>query len=334
MSTEKFLSQDEVDALLQGITGEVDDRASQQDVGDVRPYNLATEERIVRGRMPALELINERFGGLLRLGLYNLLRRTSEVVVGPVKLTKYSEFLRNLVVPTNLNLVHIKPLRGTAMVVIAPDLVFMLVDNFFGGDGRFQTRIEGREFTQTEQRTIHRVLQIVFESQQKSWEAVYPVQFEFVRSEMNTQFANIATPNEVVVSTTFQIEVGSVIGNMHICMPYSMLEPIRDELSGALQSELLTLDQRWTKRMQQQLQVAEVEASVDLCSFESTLREVLNFKIGDVIPVELPDILQLKVDDIPIVECSYGKSGGRYALRVEKLIHNSGLNAQGASNVG
>ena len=334
MSTEKFLSQDEVDALLQGINGEVEEQVVVPDNNNVRPYNLATEERIVRGRMPALELINERFAGLLRLGLYNLLRKTSEVVTGPVRLTKYSEFLRNLVVPTNLNLVHVKPLRGTAVVVLAPDLVFLLVDNFFGGDGRFQTRIEGREFTQTEQRTIQRVLQIVFESQRKSWEAVYPVEFEFVRSEMNTQFANIATPNEVVVSTTFTIDIGSVSGNMHICMPYSMLEPIRDVLSGALQSELLTLDQRWTKRMQQQLQGAEVEACVELCDIPSTLREVLGLKVGDIIPVDLPDIVQLKIDEIPMMECSYGKSNGQYALRVEKLIHNSSHNGQGASHAG
>jgi flagellar motor switch protein FliM len=231
--SDNFLSQEEVDALLKGVTGDQDDSQSQEDTSGVRPYNLATQERIVRGRMPTLEIINERFARLLRIGLFNFLRRSAEVSVGTVRVSKYSEFIRNLVVPTNLNLVHMKPLRGTSLVVLDPGLVFLLVDNLFGGDGRFHTRVEGRDFTQTEQRIIQRILEIIFETYAKSWEPVYPVEFEYIRSEMNTQFANIATPNEVVVSTTFTIELGPVSGEMHICMPYSTIEPIRDILTSS-----------------------------------------------------------------------------------------------------
>ena len=207
---DNFLSQEEVDALLKGVNGDQDDAAAPEEATGVRTYNLATQERIVRGRMPTLEIINERFARLLRIGLFNFLRRSAEVSVGPVRVSKYSEFIRNLVVPTNLNLVHMKPLRGTALLVFDPSLVFLLVDNLFGGDGRFHTRVEGRDFTQTEQRIILRILDIVFEAYTKSWEPVFPVEFEYIRSEMNTQFANIATPNEVVVSSTFTIELGSV----------------------------------------------------------------------------------------------------------------------------
>jgi flagellar motor switch protein FliM len=158
--SDNFLSQEEVDALLKGVTGDTDDAMSQEDTSGVRPYNLATQERIVRGRMPTLEIINERFARLVRIGLFNFLRRSAEVSVGTVRVSKYSEFIRNLVVPTNLNLVHMKPLRGTALIVLDPGLVFLLVDNLFGGDGRFHTRVEGRDFTQTEQRIIHRILEI------------------------------------------------------------------------------------------------------------------------------------------------------------------------------
>ena len=205
MAYEQVLSQDEVDALLQGVTGgSVDQtRHARAHPPDGLPaYNLGAPDRIVRGRMPTLEIINERFARLLRIGLFNFLRRSAEISVGPVRVSKYSEFIRNLVVPTNLNLVHMKPLRGTALMVFDPNLVFLLVDNLFGGDGRFHTRVEGRDFTQTEQRIIQRILDIVFEAYAKSWEPVYPVEFEYMRSEMNTQFANIATPNEVVVATT------------------------------------------------------------------------------------------------------------------------------------
>ena len=317
---DNFLSQEEVDALLKGVTGDQDENATPEDDSGIRPYNLATQERIVRGRMPTLEIINERFARLLRIGLFNFLRRSAEVSIGPVRVHKYSEFIRNLVVPTNLNLIHIKPLRGTALIVFDPNLVFLLVDNLFGGDGRFHTRVEGRDFTQTEQRIIQRVLDIVFETYAKSWEPVYPVEFEYVRSEMNTQFANIATPNEVVVATTFTVELGPVSGEMHFCTPYSMIEPIRDILTSSLQGETLEMDKRWVRLMTQQIQTAEVELVADLGTARATLGDVLNLKVGDVIPLQVPEIVAAKVDGVPVMECTYGKFNGQYALRVEKLL--------------
>ena len=321
---DNFLSQDEVDALLKGVTGETDDApADAIDHSVARPYNLATQERIVRGRMPTLEIINERCARLLRIGLYNFLRRGIEVSVGPVKVSKYSEFIRNLVVPTNLNLIQIKPLRGTALMIFNPDLVFLMVDNLFGGDGRFHTRVEGRDFTQTEHRIIQRVLNIVFEAYSKSWEPIYPVEFEFVRSEMNTQFANIATPNEVVVSITFAIELGQVSGEMHLCMPYSMIEPVKDLLTSSLQAENLEVDKRWVRLMRQQIQMAEVEIIADLGTTPISLRDIVNMKVGDVIPLEIPQSIEAKVDGVPVMECAYGKFNGQYTLRVEKLLSNS-----------
>lgn len=321
--SDNFLSQEEVDALLKGVTGDQDDSQSQEDTSGVRPYNLATQERIVRGRMPTLEIINERFARLLRIGLFNFLRRSAEVSVGTVRVSKYSEFIRNLVVPTNLNLVHMKPLRGTSLVVLDPGLVFLLVDNLFGGDGRFHTRVEGRDFTQTEQRIIQRILEIIFETYAKSWEPVYPVEFEYIRSEMNTQFANIATPNEVVVSTTFTIELGPVSGEMHICMPYSTIEPIRDILTSSLQGETLEVDKRWVRLMTQQIQIAEVEIVADLGTTRVTLGDILNMKTGDIIPLNIPEVISAKVDGTPVMECKYGVFNGQYALRVEKLISSS-----------
>ncbi len=320
--SDNFLSQEEVDALLKGVNGDQDETRAPEDSSGVRPYNLATQERIVRGRMPTLEIINERFARLLRIGLFNFLHRSAEVSIGPVRVAKYSEFIRNLVVPTNLNLIHMKPLRGTGLMVFDPNLVFLLVDNLFGGDGRFHTRVEGRDFTQTEQRIIQRILSIVFETYAKSWEPVYPVEFEYIRSEMNTQFANIATPNEVVVATTFTVELGPVSGEMHFCMPYSMLEPIRDILTSSLQGETLEMDKRWIRLMTQQIQTAEVEIIADLGTAKSSLGKILNMKVGDIIALSVPEIVLAKVDGVPVMECTYGKFSGQYALRVEKLIHS------------
>jgi flagellar motor switch protein FliM len=323
---DNFLSQEEVDALLKGVNGDQDDAAAPEETSGVRTYNLATQERIVRGRMPTLEIINERFARLLRVGLFNFLRRSAEVSVGSVRVSKYSEFIRNLVVPTNLNLVHMKPLRGTALMVFDPGLVFLLVDNLFGGDGRFHTRVEGRDFTQTEQRIILRILDIVFEAYTKSWEPVFPVEFEYIRSEMNTQFANIATPNEVVVSSTFTVELGSVSGQIHFCMPYSMIEPIRDALTSSLQGEALEVDKRWIRLMTQQIQIAEVELVATLGTGRASFDDILNMKVGDIIPLNVPEQIQATVDGVPVMDCTYGVLNGQYALKVEKLLANAETN--------
>lgn len=320
---EDFLSQDEVDALLKGATGESDEAQEEEEKGGVRPYNIATQERIVRGRMPTYEIINERFARLLRIGLFNFMRRTVDIAVGPVKVIKFSEFVRNLVVPTNLNMVHMKPLRGTALFVFDPNLIFLIVDNLFGGDGRYHTRVEGRDFTQTEQRIIQRLLNVVFEDYEKSWKSVYPVKFEYVRSEMNPQFATIATPNEVVVTVTFDIDMGNQGGELHVCIPYAMIEPIRDTLYSALQGDHLEVDKRWIKLLSQQVQGAEVELIANIGHTKVTFEQILSMQAGDIIPLEIPKTITAHVDGVPVMDCRYGIMNGHYALRVDALISPS-----------
>ncbi|MBA4141897.1 MAG: flagellar motor switch protein FliM [Nitrosospira sp.] len=315
-----FLCQEEVDALLKGVPSEPATTHQNSPVSSFRPYNLATQERIVRGRMPTLEIINERFARLLRLGLFNFMRRSANVTAGPVRVIKFSEFVRTLVVPSNLNLVHVKPLRGTSLFVFDPVMVFLVVDNLFGGDGRFQPKTEGRDFTQTEQRIIQRLLNLVFDSYSKSWHPVYPIEFEYVRAETNTHFANVATPNEVVVATSFEVNFGTVVGEMHICMPYSILEPIRDLLSSSVQGEALEVDKRWVGRLSKQVQSAEVTMLVNLTHVQVRLDQILNMQVGDMIPLDIPEFVTASVDGVPVMECRYGISNGRYALRMEKML--------------
>jgi len=321
--SQDFLSQDEVDALLKGVTGEADEVQAATDTKGVRPYNLATQERIVRGRMPTLEIINERFARQLRIGLFNFMRRAAEISVGPIRIIKYNEFIRNLVVPTNLNLVQVKPLRGTGLFIFDPNLVFLVVDNLFGGDGRFHTRVEGRDFTQTEQRIIQRLLGLIFEEYEKSWKPVYELKFEFLRSEMNTQFANIATPNEVVVVTTFNIEFGPTSGEFHICLPYAMIEPVRDLLYSSMQGDHLEVDKRWLRLLAQQVQTAEVELTATLGQTAVTFNQILKMKAGDVIAFDIPEAITAAVDGVPVMECHYGLFNGQYALKVEKMLAGS-----------
>ena len=320
--SQDFLSQEEVDALLKGVSGDSDEPEQvESNESGVRAYNLGTQERIVRGRMPTLELINERFARYLRIGLFNYMHRNAEISVGPIRVQKYSEFIRNLVVPTNLNLIIAKPLRGTALVVFDPNLVFLVVDNLFGGDGRFHTRVEGRDFTPTEQRIIQGLLSVVFNEYAKSWKPVFELTFEYVRSEMNSQFANIATPSEVVVATTFTLEFGGSAADMHICFPYSMVEPIREMLYSTMQSDHLTTDKRWVNMLRNQLKDAPVELTVDLAHATIPLRQVLKMKPGDFIPLSIPDKVIATVGDIPLIECTFGQQCGNLAIKVERFIH-------------
>lgn len=320
-----ILSQEEVDALLKGVTGEMDTPESDAaDAGGVHIYNLASQDRIVRGRMPTMEVINERFARNLRLGLFNFMRRTAEISVGPVKLQKYSEFVRNLVVPTNLNMVHVKPLRGTAMMIFEPNLVFLVIDNLFGGDGRYHTRVEGRDFTQTEQRIIQNLLGVAMEEMQKAWESVFPIEFEYIRSEMNTQFANIATPSEVVVATTFTLEIGPVGGDFHVCLPYAMIEPIRDLLYAGMQGDRTEVDDRWVNFLSHKVQSTEVKLVANLTEAELTVRQLLQIKVGDVISLDIPESITANVEGVPLLECGFGVHNGQYALKVKRFLSAHG----------
>lgn len=330
--SDDILSQEEVDALLRGVTGETEEAPSEESASGVKNYDLGRQERIVRGRMPTLEIINERFARLFRIGLFNFMRRSAEISIGPVKVVKYSEFVRNLVVPTNLNLVHIKPLRGTALFIFDPNLVFLIVDNLFGGDGRFHMRVEGRDFTPTEQRIIQNLLDVVFVEYKKSWDPIYPVEFEYVRSEMNTQFANIATPTEVVVTVTFNIELGAGGGDFHVCMPYAMIEPIRDLLNSSMQADRTEVDERWVKQLKNQIQDAEVNLVANLGHTPVTLSQIVNLKVGDVISLDIPEAIVADVDGVPMLECNYGILNGQYALKVNKVLAEERIAASGGKD--
>ncbi len=322
MAYEAFLSQDEVDALLAGVTGESDSESRDEaDARGARAYDLSSPDRVVRRRMQTLELINERFARHLRHLLLNFMRRNADITVGSIKILKYADFERNLPVPSNLNMIQMKPLRGTALFTYDPSLVFLVIDSLFGGDGRYHTRVEGRDFTTTEQRIIRRLLNLTLESYGKSWEAVYPIEFEYVRSEMHTKFASITGNNEVVVVSSFHIEFGATGGDLNICLPYSMIEPVRDLLTRPLQETTLEeVDQRWTLQLSRQVRSADVDLTAEFASIPSSIRELVRLKVGDVLPIEVPETVIASVNGVPLMECSYGVFNGQYALRVQNLF--------------
>ena len=317
-----ILSQDEIDALLHGVdSGDVDTDSNPFPAdGRARPYDFATQDRIVRGRMPTLDMINERFARYLRVHLFNLLRRSCEISVIGARVTKFSEYLHSLYVPTSLNLVRVYPLHGTALFVFDPKLVFGLVDNFFGGDGRYYSRIEGRDFTPMEMRVIKNLLDAAFEDMQKAWEPVMRLDFEFINAEVNPQFANIVSPTEIVVINDFHIELEGGGGNLHVTLPYSMIEPIREVLDTGLQSDRSGADKRWQRALEEEIPLAEVEISSTLTETTLTVRQLLDMRPGDIIPVELPETVVLKAEEIPLLRGTFGVSRGINAIRVLELI--------------
>jgi len=328
--SESFLSQEEVDALLEGVTGESQKLAEEvHETGEVRPYNISSQERIVRGRMPTMEIVNERFARNLRVGLFNFIRRSPEISVGPVTVQRYSAFLRELAVPTNFNIVAIRPLRGSGLVVCEPSLVFGVIESLYGGIGKYQTRIEGRDFSATEQRVINRMVDVVTDEYKKAWVGIYPLELEYQRSEMQPQFANIATPSEIVISTSFQLEIGEITGSIHFCMPYATLEPIRDVLYSSTQGDSMEVDRRWVNVLTQEIQAAEVVLVAELAYADTTIEQILAMKRGDFIELERQPRIKATIDGVPIFECQYGTHNAKYALKIEKSLRSHDLNWKG-----
>ena len=319
MSYQSFLSQDEVDALLAGVTGEESEQSalSPDLPGGVRAYDLASPDRVIRHRMQTLELINERFARRLRSTLLSFMRRNADITVGSIRIQKYSDFERNLPVPSNLNMVTFKPLRGISLFTFDPNLVFLIIDSLFGGHGRYNTRIEGRDFTTTELRIILRLLDLTLDSYCDAWEPVYKIESEYIRSEMH----NICSGNDLVVVTSFNIEFGAQGGNLNICLPYSMIEPVRDLLTRPLQDTSGdAIDQRWTQQLTRQVRSAEVELSVDFAKINMSVRELLKLQINDVLPIDIPETVTANVDGVPLLEGTYGSLQNKYALRIQKFL--------------
>ncbi|EHQ51965.1 flagellar motor switch protein FliM [Ectothiorhodospira sp. PHS-1] len=325
MATSDLLSQDEIDALLHGVDSgavETEDQLLAHD-GVARQYDLTTQDRIVRGRMPTLEMINERFARYMRIGLFELLRRSAEISVGGVKMMKFGEYVHSLYVPTSLNMVRVRPLRGTALFVLDPKLVFILVDNFFGGDGRYHAKIEGREFTPTELRVIRMLLDQSFTDLKKAWAPVMELDFEYNRSEVNPQFANIVSPTEVVVVCSFHVELDGGGGEMHVTMPYSMIEPIREQLDTGLQSDRADVDDHWVKALREELKMVQVELTAKLTETDLTVAEMINLKPGDIIPVDIPEEVTVRAEGIPVFRGRFGTSDGFNAIKITGPIRLS-----------
>ena len=279
-----------------------------------------------------LEVINERFSRNVMPALTEFAQRNLEISVGEVKVQKYSAFLRETMVPTNFNVVSMRQLRGSALFVCDPTLIFAFIDALFGGVGKFPARIEGREFSGTEQRVIMRMVEILLREYNKAWQGIYPLELTYQRSEMQPQFVNIAAAGDVVVSTVFTIEIGESVGSVRVCIHYANVEPIRDVLRRNNQGEAPGADKRWISLLSDQIQSAEVELVAELAKAPATVEQLLAMKVGDFIELDLGKTIKAHVDGVPVLEAGYGTSGGHYAIRIERVLTNQQVSWIGDQN--
>lgn len=291
--------------------------------GQVRVYDFASQDRIVRGRLPTLEMINERFARQFRTSLFNMLRRSAEISVSGVQMLKFSEFINSLFVPTSLNITRISPLRGKSLFVLDPKLVFSVVDNFFGGTGRVESKVEGRDFTPTEMRVVQMLLRLVYADLKQAWQPVIDIDFEQVNAEVNPQFANIVSPSEVVVVTTFNVDLESGGGDFYICIPYSMLEPIRDLLDTGVQSNRGERDGRWEKAMREEVMGASIEINSVFGEATLPLRMLASLQVGDVIPMDVNHAIEVCSENLPLFRGQLGVHNNSYAVKVTDWIQRS-----------
>ncbi|CAH0534106.1 Flagellar motor switch protein FliM [Vibrio stylophorae] len=315
-----LLTQDEIDALLHGVD-DVDETETIEESHDgATSFDFSSQDRIVRGRMPTLELINERFARHMRISLFNMLRKTAEVSINGVQMLKFGEYQNTLYVPTSLNMVRFRPLKGTALVTMEARLVFILVENFFGGDGRFHAKIEGREFTPTERRIIQMLLKLVFEDYKEAWSPVMGVEFEYLDSEVNPTMANIVSPTEVIVVSSFHIELDGGGGDFHVVMPYSMVEPIRELLDAGVQSDKMDTDMRWSMALRDEILDVPVSLRAKLLDMDLALRDLMELQAGDIIPIDMPENITVFVEDLPTYHAKMGQRNDHIALKItEKL---------------
>lgn len=321
---EHVLSKGEVDALLRGVSeGQVETETdAPEEVSGVVPYDLTSQEKIVRGRLPTLDIINQMFSRLFRNSFSSLMRKSADISTVSTDSLKFGEFLRSLSVPSSLHVFRMEPLRGFGLMVIESRLVFSFVDNFFGGTGASDIDALGRDFSAIEIRMTKKVVQNALEDWERAWKSVHPVACTYVRSEVNPQFAAIVPPTDVVLVIVFDIEMENSSGTVTICIPYSMIEPIINKLKANFQSEQMEVDQGWVNRLRGELMQTEVEMVAELGQVQMTPRDLLGLQEGNVLMLgkDVSDPLYIKTEGTAKFRGYSGVSRGMKAVQITEVL--------------
>ncbi len=322
--TDKVLSQDEVDALLKGVaSGDIDTETAKEEIlSGVKSYDFTSQERIIRGRMPGLETANEIFSRLFRNSISTLIMKFVDVNIHKVEIIKFSEFIKTIPVPSNINIFKMNSLKGYALFVLEAPLVFAFVEFFFGGTSAQNVKSEGRPFTAIEQRVIKKIVTMALSDMAVAWGGIASIQPEYVGSEMNPQFVTIVTPTEIVIKIEIHIEIESFTGKLFFCIPYSTVEPVKEKLYSGIRAEKLEIDQRWIVGIKEILMGSCAELTADLGRIEMTFEDLVNFEVGNVISLDkfVSDELVVKVEGVSKFKGVPGFSRGNQAIKLTNVL--------------
>ena len=337
----QVLTQTEVDALLSAVAeGSVEtggaEGASQQGSSlanfgeatpsdsEITPYDLTNQDRVIRGRMPTLDIIYERFIRLYRMSLSNSLRKIATISIISTDLLKFGEFVNTLPIPSCMCIMRFESLRGPALLVFESKLAYALVDSFFGGTDRPYTKIEGKEFTRIELSIMRKVMDLAIKDLEEAWTPVHKVDISFLRTEVNPQFVGVVPPSDVIISTTFEVELENASGTISLVIPYSTIEPIKNKLNASFQTELDRVDKEWTAKMEEHLRNTDINVRVNLGSAAITVGDLVNLNIGDIIPLaqDADGELPVLVEGVPKFKCFLGVSRGNRAVQVTRFVED------------
>lgn len=322
---ENVLSQSEVNALINSVRDTEDKKNGKADDGSPdkpRSYDLTSNDRIIRGRMPTLDILNQRLARLMRISFFNLFRKSVDVHHDATHLMKYSEFISSVSVPACLNVFRMPPLRNTCLVAVDSALMFGLVDYVFGGVGGWY-RVEGRDYSSIELRLIQQVVSMVLSDLGNAWEPVIQIRPEYIRTEVNPQFAAIASPTDVTVHIVFEVELEATTrGKISLLIPYGVIEPIRPLLSSALQTERNREENHWRTTIERALSEIEVDLRATLGSSALTVRELMALQKGDVLRLDADATqpLMITVEGVPKTEAHPVTSRGCVAIKLNSEV--------------
>jgi flagellar motor switch protein FliM len=318
-----LLSQDEVDALLKGMdSGEIETETQRGSSSGAKSFDFTTYERVIRGRMPGLEMANERFGRFFRNSISSVIMKFVDVHIQGHELIKFGEFMRTLPLPSSINIVKLEPLNGFGLFVMEAPMVFAFIDSFFGGGSKPWVKSEGRYFTPIEQKIIKKIVNIALADLANSWQSIVPIQPELVGSEMNPQFVTIVTPSEAVIKIEIHIEIENFVGKVFFCIPYAIIEPIKDKLFSGIKSDFMSNDQRWINRVSEIIRDSFITLDVEVGQAEVSLRDLMNLEVGNVITLQraVSDPLLVRVEGIPKMKGTAGYSRGNQAVKISQLM--------------
>ena len=329
MGEEEILSQEEVYALLRGVgDGELETETDEiaENISGVEPFDLTTQEKVIPGRLPTLNIVNQMFCKLFQNTFSKLMRRSAQVSTLSTDTIKFGDFQSSLPFPSCLHIFRMEPLHGHGLVVMENKLISAVIDTIFGGTGTQKTKITGRDFSSIEIRMIKSIIISALEDLEKSWRPVHTLTINLVRSEVNPPFAAIVTPNDIVLVVLFKIEMENISGTLTICLPHAAIKPIIPKLKTEFQSEKMEVEPVWVGRLRAKLLTAELELVAELGTTTITPQDLMKYKVGDtiILGADVTDPLLLKVEQIPKFKGFSGVSRGNKAVQLAEKIQREG----------